>query len=27
MWFRLHQYANGQLGPSVVLKGQIQLEL
>lgn len=27
MWFRVHQYANGQLGPSVVLKGQIQLEL
>jgi hypothetical protein len=27
VWFRLHQYANGQLGPGVVLKGRIQVEL
>ena len=27
IWFRLHQYANGQLGPGVVMKGRIQIEL
>jgi hypothetical protein len=27
IWFRLHQYGNGQLGPGVVLKGRIQVEL
>ena len=27
VWFRLHQYANGQLGPARVLKGQVQVEL
>jgi hypothetical protein len=27
IWFRLHQYSGGQLGPGVVLKGQIQIEL
>ena len=27
VWFRLHQYANGQLGPGVGLKGRIQVEL
>jgi len=27
VWFRLHQYANGQLGPARVLKGRIQVEL
>jgi hypothetical protein len=27
IWFRLQQYANGQLGPSVGLKGRIQVEL
>jgi len=27
VWFRLHQYVSGQLGPARVLKGQIQVEL
>ena len=27
IWFRLHQYANGQLGPAVGLKGRIVVEL
>jgi len=27
IWFRLHQYANGQLGPGEVMKGRIQVEL
>jgi hypothetical protein len=27
MWLRVQQYANGQLGPSVTFKGQIQIEL
>jgi hypothetical protein len=27
IWFRLHQYANGQLGPGVVMKGRILVEL
>ena len=27
IWFRVHQYADGQLGPGVMLKGQIQIEL
>ena len=27
IWFRVHQYANGQLGPGVVLQGRIQVEL
>jgi hypothetical protein len=27
VWFRVHQYANGQLGPGVVMKGRIQVEL
>jgi hypothetical protein len=27
VWFRVHQYANGQLGPGVMLKGLIQVEL
>lgn len=27
VWFRVQQYANGQLGPGEVLKGRIQLEL
>ena len=27
IWLRLQQYANGQLGPSVTFKGQIQVEL
>ncbi|HEY9173457.1 MAG TPA: hypothetical protein VI136_14315 [Verrucomicrobiae bacterium] len=27
VWFRLHQYVNGQLSPGVVLKGRIQVEL
>jgi hypothetical protein len=27
VWFRVHQYANGQLGPGQILKGWIQLEL
>jgi hypothetical protein len=27
VWFRLHQYANGQLGPGVMMKGRIQVEL
>ena len=27
IWFRVHQYANGQLGPSVVIRGQVAVEL
>jgi hypothetical protein len=27
IWFRLHQYANGQLGPGAMMKGRIQVEL
>lgn len=27
VWFRVHQYANGQLSPGVTLKGRIQIEL
>ena len=27
IWFRVHQYANGQLGPGVMLKGRIVVEL
>jgi len=27
IWLRVHQYAHGQLGPGVVLKGRIQVEL
>lgn len=27
IWLRLHQYANGQLGPGVLLQGRIQVEL
>ena len=27
VWFRVHQFANGQLSPGVVLKGLIQVEL
>ena len=27
IWFRVHQYANGQLGPGAVLQGWIQIEL
>jgi len=27
VWFRVHQYANGQLSPGVVMRGQIQVEL
>ena len=27
VWFRVHQYGNGQLGTGAVLKGQIQVEL
>jgi hypothetical protein len=27
VWFRVHQYANGQLGPGVMMKGRIQVEL
>jgi hypothetical protein len=27
IWFRLHQYANGQLGPGAMMRGWIQLEL
>jgi hypothetical protein len=27
IWFRVHQYANGQLGPGVMMKGRIQIEL
>lgn len=27
IWLRVQQYANGQLGPSVTFKGQIQVEL
>jgi hypothetical protein len=27
IWFRLHQYANGQLSPGVTMKGRIQIEL
>lgn len=27
IWFRVHQYVNGQLGPGVMLKGRIEVEL
>jgi hypothetical protein len=27
VWFRVHQYANGQLSPGVMMKGRIQVEL
>jgi hypothetical protein len=27
IWFRVHQYSNGQLGPGVMMKGRIQVEL
>jgi len=27
VWFRLHQFANGQLSPGVVLKGLIAVQL
>jgi hypothetical protein len=27
IWFRLHQYANGQLGPGTLMQGRIQIEL
>ena len=27
IWFRVHQYANGQLGPGAMMKGRIQVEL
>ena len=27
IWFRLHQYANGQLGPGAMMQGLIQVEL
>lgn len=27
VWFRVHQYANGQLSPGVTLRGQIVIEL
>ena len=27
IWFRVHQYGNGQLGPAVMMKGRIQVEL
>lgn len=27
IWFRVHQYSAGQIGPGVVLKGRIQIEL
>ncbi len=27
IWFRVHQYANGQLGPGVLMQGRIQIEL
>jgi hypothetical protein len=27
VWFRVHQYANGQLSPGVVMRGQISVEL
>lgn len=27
IWMRVHQYANGQLGPGTMLKGRIQVEL
>lgn len=27
VWFRVQQYANGQLGPEMVLKGKIQVDL
>jgi hypothetical protein len=27
IWFRVHQYAHGQLGPGVVMQGRIQVEL
>jgi hypothetical protein len=27
VWFRVHQYADGQLGPGVLLRGRIQVKL
>ena len=27
IWFRLHQYADGQLGPGALMRGRIQVEL